>query len=87
MGYNWGNKSSKWGYPNYNLLITLFTKSHEPVSVKECGMKIQLLKASSIHFPFFRPGSLRITKQLLKDLSMPRAVYVEATCRNQYDVI
>ena len=50
-------------------------------------MKIQLLKASSIHFPFFRPGSLRITKQLLKDLSMPRAVYVEATCRNQYDVI
>ena len=23
---------AKWGYPNYNLLITLLTKSHEPLS-------------------------------------------------------
>ena len=28
MGY----KSPKWCYPNYNLLITLLTKSHEPLS-------------------------------------------------------
>ena len=27
-----GYKSPKWGYPNYNLLITLLTKSHEPLS-------------------------------------------------------
>ena len=30
--YNWGYKSPKWGYPNYNLLIALLTKSHEPLS-------------------------------------------------------
>ena len=32
VGYNWGYKSPKWGYPNYNLLITLLTKSHEPLN-------------------------------------------------------
>ena len=32
VGYNWGYKSPKWGYPNYNLLITLLTKSPEPSS-------------------------------------------------------
>ena len=32
VDYNWGYKSPKWGYPNYNLLITLLTKSHEPLS-------------------------------------------------------
>ena len=31
-GFNWSYKSPKWGYPNYNLLITLRTKSHEPLS-------------------------------------------------------
>ena len=25
--------SPKWGYPNYNLLITLLTKSHDPLSI------------------------------------------------------
>ena len=29
-----GYKSAKWGYPNYNLLITLLTKSHEPLSTR-----------------------------------------------------
>ena len=24
--------SPKWGYPNFDLLITLLTKSHEPLS-------------------------------------------------------
>ena len=32
LGYNWGYKSPKWGYPNYNLLRTLLTKFHEPSS-------------------------------------------------------
>ena len=32
MVYNWGYESPKCGYPNYNLRITLPTKSHEPVS-------------------------------------------------------
>ena len=32
VDYNWGYKSPKWGYPNYKLLITLLTKSHEPPS-------------------------------------------------------
>ena len=29
MGY----KSPEWGYPNDNLLITLLSKSHEPLSM------------------------------------------------------
>ena len=32
VGYNWGYKSPKWGYPNYSLVIYLITKSHEPLS-------------------------------------------------------
>ena len=30
--FDWGYRCPKVGYPNFNLLITLLTKSHEPLS-------------------------------------------------------
>ena len=32
VDYNWSYKSPNWAYPSYNLLITLLTKSHDPLS-------------------------------------------------------
>ena len=52
-GYNWGYKSPKWGYPNYNLLVTLLTKSHEPLS-RVCAHHYPALEA-----PAAREGGLR----------------------------
>ena len=47
---NWGYKFPKWGYPSSNLLITLLTKSHEPLSRDTKAIQLlTLVRAATKH--------------------------------------
>ena len=61
--HNWGYKSPKWSYPDCNLLITLHTRSHEPLS-RPLVSHSRALKGIMIGIRVLRPESLSISHGL-----------------------